>query len=271
MMQWLEVAVILIAVPAAVMTGAWWFHERTKQSGWIDVMWTSAVGLAGAGAALAGHVGAVPDRAWLYSAMAAAWGVRLALHLADRTRRAPDDPRYKKMRAKWGKESPRRMFGMLMFQAFAAAIPALAVAAAAHVSDGPISAVDIAAVVLFAVAWIGETLADAQMRAFRAQPDAHGRVMDTGLWAWSRHPNYFFEWLNWVAFALGAFAAPGWVTLLALPATILMFHLLSNVSGVPMLERQLKASKGAAWDAYAARVSRFFPWPPGNSSIADSR
>lgn len=255
-------AAIVIGVPFVILSGIWWYHEQTKKSGWIDVAWTVAVATAGVAGALAGHNGDVTDRACLYAAMAAAWGVRLAAHLAARTLNHPDDPRYAKMRHVWGKSAPVRMYGMLMIQAVAAAILAMAITAAAHASDAAIQTVDIAAAALFAVAWIGEALADAQMRAFRADPASKGKIMQSGLWAWSRHPNYFFEWLSWCAFAVGAFAGPVWAVAAALPAPVLMFHLLHNVSGVPMLEKYLRSTRGADFDRYAARISKFFPRPP---------
>ncbi len=255
-------AAIVIGVPFVILSAIWWYHEQTKKSGWIDVAWTVAVGTAGAWGAVAGHGEAIPERAWLYGAMAAAWGIRLAIHLAARTLKHPDDPRYAKMRHVWGKSAPVRMYGMLMVQAFAAAILALAITVAAHASDGPVQPVDMAAVALFAVAWIGETLADAQMRAFRADPGNKGKIMQSGLWAWSRHPNYFFEWLSWCAFAVGAFAGSPLAIVAALPAPVLMFHLLHNVSGVPMLEKYLRSTRGSEFDSYTRRVAKFFPRPP---------
>ena len=257
-----NVVLVLAGIPFVMLSLAWWFHERTKQSGWIDVIWTAAVGLAGVAGALAGHDGAPGERAMLYAGLVAVWSLRLGSHLFRRTLRVPDDPRYVKLRQVWGEKAASRMYAMLMYQAFAAAVMATAAAAAAHASDLPIGVMDTVAVLLFVAALVGETAADAQMRRFRADPANHGGVCDTGLWAWSRHPNYFFECLGWCAFAVGALAEPGLALLAALPGPILMVHLLLNVSGVPMLEKYMRATRGAAWDAYAARVSKFVPRPP---------
>lgn len=256
---------IAVAVPAAVMLLVWAFHEITHQSGWIDVAWTFAVGLAAVLGAL-WPVGEASLRQGLYAAMAAAWSLRLGAHLFGRTLGHPDDPRYAKLRTDWGAKAPLMMLGFLIIQAVVAAILAVSVVVVAHAPVEGLALADIAAFGLFLVAFVGEGVADAQMRRFKANPANRGGICDAGLWAWSRHPNYFFEWLSWCAIALGALAAPGhligWI---ALAAPILMLHLLLNVSGVPPLEEHMRATRGAAFDAYAARTSTFFPRPPKNS------
>lgn len=260
------IAAILVAVgvPTAIMIGVWWYHERTHKSGWIDVAWTFAVGLGAVGGAL-WPFEEVAARPALYAAMAAAWSLRLGWHLAQRTLGHPDDPRYAKMRKQWGASSPLKMFGLLLFQAVVAAVLAICVVlvARAPVDGGALTGADIAAAALFLAALIGEATADAQMRAFRADPANKGGICDVGLWRWSRHPNYFFEWLSWVAIAIGILATPtwgpGWI---ALAAPLMMLHLLLNMSGVPPLEAHMRRTRGSAWAAYVARTSRFVPLPP---------
>lgn len=257
--------IIAVAVPLAVMLLVWAFHEVTHQSGWIDVAWTFAVGLAAVLGAL-WPFGEASLRQGLYAAMAAAWSLRLAAHLVGRTLGHPDDPRYAKLRGDWGARAPLMMLGFLIIQAVVAAILAVSVVVVARAPVEGLALADILAFGLFLVAFVGEGVADAQMRRFKASPANRGGICDAGLWAWSRHPNYFFEWLSWCAIAIGALAAPGhligWI---ALAAPILMLHLLLNVSGVPPLEEHMRATRGAAFDAYAARVSPFFPRPPRTS------
>lgn len=256
-------AAILVAfgVPAAIMIGVWAYHELTHRSGWIDVAWTAAVGLGAIGGALWPFEG-IASRPGLYAAMAVLWSLRLGTHLARRTLGHPDDPRYARMRSEWGGRSSLMMFGLLIIQAVAAAILAVCITLVARSPAGALGPADAAATALFALAWIGEATADAQMRAFKADAMNEGRICDAGLWGWSRHPNYFFEWLSWCAIAIGALAAPGWLPgWIALAAPMMMLHLLLNVSGVPPLEEHMRRTRGAAWDAYAARVSRFVPLP----------
>ncbi len=108
----------------------------------------------------------------------------------------------------------------------------------------------------------GEALADAQLKKFRNDPANKGRVCDVGLWRWSRHPNYFFEWLGWLAYpviAISPHYAWGWVALLA-PA--FMYWILVHVTGIPPLEAQMLRSRGERYRDYQARTSAFFPLPP---------
>lgn len=261
-------AAILLAcaVPAAIMLTVWAWHEVTHESGWIDVAWTFAVGIGGVAGALWPD-GAVPGaRQLLYTAMVGAWALRLGGHLFARTLKHPDDPRYAALRAEWGARSPLMMAGLLAIQAAVAAVLAVSVVVVARAPVEAITPVDLAAAALFAIAWIGEATADAQMRHFRRDPANRGGICDVGLWAWSRHPNYFFEWLGWAAIALGLLAAPAWLPgWIALAAPLLMLHLLLNVSGVPPLEAHMRATRGSSFDRYAARVSRFLPLPPRKS------
>src|SRR6185436_17949678 len=121
---------------------------------------------------------------------------------------------------------------------------------------------DALAVGIFALALIGEAVADEQMRRFRADPSHKGQVMDRGLWAWSRHPNYFFQWLGWLAYPVIAVDLARPVSWLAFTAPVVMYGLLRHVSGVPPLESAMLASRGEKFRNYQARVSAFFPLPP---------
>ena len=130
-------------------------------------------------------------------------------------------------------------------------------------NPAPVSwAADLAAFVLIAVSVAGAGVSDQQLARFLADPAHKGRVCDRGLWAWSRHPNYFFEWLGWCAWPVFAFN-PSWsLGWLALLAPVLMYWLLVHVSGIPPLERAMLASRGDAYRAYQRQTSAFFPLPP---------
>ena len=115
---------------------------------------------------------------------------------------------------------------------------------------------------LIAMAILGAAIADRQLASFIADPANAGRVCDRGLWSWSRHPNYFFEFIGWCAWPVFAFD-PAWPAgWFALAAPAMMYWLLVHVSGIPPLERVMLASRGAAYAAYQARTSAFFPMPP---------
>lgn len=249
---------------AVAMAGAWLLQRLTRNAGWVDVVWSFALGAAGVAYALVPLDGAAPTlRQWLIAALAAAWSLRLGLHILGRTRHGVEDTRYAQFRREWGDAFERRMFGFLQIQAAAAALLALAMLLAAR-NPRPLSVMDLLGGVVLAAAVVGEAVADRQLHRFRADPANHGKICDAGLWGWSRHPNYFFEWLGWVAYPLFAIdlngAYPwGW---LALAAPVFMYWLLVHVSGIPPLEAQMLRSRGDAFRAYQHRVSPFIPRPP---------
>ena len=242
------------------MAVAWRVQRATGSSGWIDTIWSAAVGLVGIGVALAPED--APGRGKLAAALVALWSARLALHIASRTRGAPDDPRYADLARQWGADAPRRMFWFLQTQALAGFVLVAAVGLAA-VNPAPFPRLaDFLAVAILLVAVAGEALADSQLEKFRRAHRGEKLICEDGLWGWSRHPNYFFEWLGWFAYPIMAISAEnpwGW---LALGAPLLMYVLLVHVSGIPPLEAQMAASRGDAFRDLQTRVSAFFPLPP---------
>jgi steroid 5-alpha reductase family enzyme len=255
---------IVLVLMTAVMLAAWTYGLREGNGGWTDVFWTLGTGGLIVGATLFPvPPAAAPDaRQWLVAALVAVWSLRLGTYVARRVASHAEDVRYARFREDWGRSYPLKMLWVTLPQAPVTALLALSVLAAARrPGEGP-DLRDLLGAAVFAVAIAGETLADAQLKRFKADPANRGKVAETGLWAWSRHPNYFFEWLVWLALpvmALDPARPASWLTLLA-PAV--MFGLLNFVSGVPPLEQAQLRSKGDAYRAYQARVSAFFPLPP---------
>jgi steroid 5-alpha reductase family enzyme len=255
----LSVAIVL----SAGMGVAWLVAERTGRSGWIDAIWTFATGLAGIVLALL-PVSPGGLRPLLVAGLAAFWSLRLGFHIAWRTTRGGDDPRYRQLRIEWSDKASRRLFWFLQVQAAAALVLALSIAAAAHRPEVGLDIRDALGIALFAVAALGESAADRQLARFSAGPKNHSKICDVGLWRYSRHPNYFFEWLVWVSFAIVAVAPAGhypwgWF---GLAAPVLMYVLLVHVSGIPPLEAHMLRSRGGAFRLYKARVNAFWPGPP---------
>jgi steroid 5-alpha reductase family enzyme len=248
-----------------VMSAAWLVQRRTGQGGWADAFWSLGLGAAGVGVALFPIDGAAPSsRQWLAAVLIGAWGLRLGLHIAARASHEGEDARYARLRQEWGAGFQIRMFGFLMLQAGAAAFLALSILLAARNPTPGLTIQDSLATLVFISALIAEGIADRQLAAFKIDPANRGRVCDTGLWAWSRHPNYFFEWLGWCAwpiFALDLSGAWPWGWL-ALTGPAYIYWLLTQVSGVPLLEAHMRRSRPEAFAAYAARTSAFFPRPP---------
>jgi steroid 5-alpha reductase family enzyme len=192
------------------------------------------------------------------------WGLRLGLHIAKRAATEDEDARYARLRQSWGSRFQTRMFGFLMLQAGAAAFLNLSVLLAARNPTPALGVQDGLAALIFVAALVGEGVSDRQLAAFKAEPANRGLVCDRGLWAWSRHPNYFFEWLGWCAWPVFAIAFGGdwpwgW---LATTGPAYIYWLLTRVSGVPLLEDHMRRSRPDAFAAYAARTSTFFPRPP---------
>jgi len=260
-MSWLAVVAVTGGLSLA-MAGAWLVQRRTRNAGWVDVVWTFALGAAGMIYALvpAAGVSGPTARQWLVAALVLAWSLRLGVHLAGRTRHGPEDRRYAQFREDWGGAYEPRMFGLLQVQAAAAAVLSVSMLLAAR-NPAPLGVKDLGALAILVVAVCGAGLADAQLERFRRAPENRGRVCSHGLWRWSRHPNYVFEWLGWFAYPALAIDVHGQYPLgwLALSGPAFMYILLVHVSGIPPLERQMLKTRGAAYRDYQARTGAFFP------------
>jgi len=254
----------LIAVALSIaMAGAWAIVRKPGRSGWTDVIWSYAIGLAGVVASLAPVGGPPTTRQYLVAALVAAWSLRLGTHIAVRTKGGGDDPRYAELRREWDAHFALRLFGFLQIQAAAALLLTISVLLAARNPAPAIGWSDIAGALVLAVAVIGESIADLQLRSFRGNPVNRRRICDAGLWGLSRHPNYFFEWLGWVAYpiiAIGPVGGFGWGWL-ALSGPLFMYWLLVHVSGVPPLEQHMLRSRGDAFRDTQRRIRAFWPFP----------
>jgi steroid 5-alpha reductase family enzyme len=267
----------LAACLSATMIGAWLIAILTGRSGWIDAIWSFATGAFGAAAAMIPLANSqISMRQVLVAILALFWSLRLGLHISIRTARGGDDPRYTQLREEWGGSFKRRLFWFLQIQALAAFALALSIMLAAHNPAPGLGIADWTGFAVLIVAIVGETIADRQLSAFRSNPANKGKVCDVGLWGISRHPNYFFEWLGWLAYAIVAIdlagAYPwGW---LAIAGPLLMYWLLVHASGIPPLEAHMLRSRGKAFRDYQRRVNPFWPGPQhavDTSNHGDSR
>jgi steroid 5-alpha reductase family enzyme len=239
------------------MLALWLVQLRTRDAGIVDVGWAACLGVSAAFCALTGA--GDPYRRLIIGAMGAVWGIRLAAHLLfDRVLRGPEDGRYQMMREKLGR-STQPVF-LVFFGAQALLVVILSapfVLAASDPRAGP-SALDRLGMGIWFAGLMGESVADAQLKAFKRRPGAKGRVCDVGLWRFSRHPNYFFEWLMWIGYATVASAAStGWLAWSA-PALILLFVL--KITGIPPTEARALRSRPGAYRRYQQTTSAFFPW-----------
>ncbi len=258
-------AFVAIAVALSViMAGAWFVQQRTGNSGWVDTVWTFGLGLVGVVGALAPiDTAGWQPRQFIVAAFAAIWAARLGIHIATRTRKITDDPRYADLIKGWGRDAPRRMFILLQQQALVSIPLGYAMFVAAHRPQPGFTTRDALAILVMATAVIGEGVADRQLQNFKSDPANKGGINDIGLWRFSRHPNYFFETFGWLAYPLLAIDLSGsypwgWIALLA-PAC--MYWLLVYVSGIPPLEKHMLRTRGDKFRAYQRRTNAFFPGP----------
>jgi steroid 5-alpha reductase family enzyme len=255
-----------VLVAMALIMGVGWVVQRAaKNGGWTDAFWTFGTGATLALAALI-PLGAAPGLAWrrvFVGAMVAIWSLRLGIYIARRVARSPEeDARYAAFRRDWGADFQKRMVGLMLVQAPVSALLSLSPVLAARTPRAGIGFQDVLGLIVFAGALWGEGVADGQMHAFRADPANRGKVCDTGLWSWSRHPNYFFEAAIWVAYPVIALDLARPFTWLSLIAPVIMFLTVRFASGVPPLEEAMLKSRGEAYRAYQQRVSVFIPRPP---------
>lgn len=254
-----------VAILCAFMLMAWVVEQRSGNAGWVDTFWSFGMGAAAVIGSLAALAAGAGLRAVLVAVLVAAWSIRLGSHVALRSAAVNDDPRYAKLRKQWGTQAPAMMFKFLQVQAFFGALLVMSVIVAAWNPSQQFRLQDALAILVLVIAVAGEALADWQLRRFRANPANRGCICEEGMWRYSRHPNYFFEWMVWLAWPIFAIDFTGgyhW-GLFALIAPVCMYWLLNSVSGIPPLEDVMSEKYGARYREYQQRTSAFFPMPPG--------
>ena len=245
-------AIILLLV----FTATWLVQLRTKNAAIVDPIWSLSFPL------LAVVYFLMSDRTQmklLFVAMIVIWGMRLGLHLLMRVlKEQHEDVRYAALRKEWGDRQNILMLRFYYFQAILAMVLSIPFALVMNASL-LISSFEIAGVVIWIIAVAGESTADAQLKAFKEDPANKGKVCDRGLWYYSRHPNYFFEWLIWVSFFVFSLGSPYGYTSIICPT--LMLYFLTKVTGIPYTEIQSVRSKGQAYIEYQRTTSAFIPLP----------
>ena len=249
----LVVTLASLGVAAVAMVVTALVARRIGRVNVVDVTWGLALVVVAVVCALFAGTG----QSWLLAALVAAWGLRLSWHIWRRSRGHGEDPRYAAMLGDGGfAAAVRKVF---VIQGVAVWFVSWPLQAAAVCSLRWPWLVGVG-VVVWAVGVLFEAVGDAQLAAYKRDPD-RGPVMDRGLWAWTRHPNYFGDacvwWGLWLA---GGLAHGWWAGLLSLPAPIAMTYFLAWKTGAKLLEQTMMKRPG--YPEYAARTSMFFPLPP---------
>jgi steroid 5-alpha reductase family enzyme len=261
----LLVSIVAVAALMAIVMGV---SIRAKDHSLIDIFWGPAFVLVAVVSYLlsAGSAGD-STRRLVVLVLTAVWGLRLGLHIGRRNRGHGEDPRYTAlMRHQTGSlvgYLVRKVYGL---QGLLVVVVSLPVQVAMYEST-PLGLLGGLGIVVWLVGFVFEAVGDQQLARFKADPANEGRIMDRGLWAWTRHPNYFGDSCVWAGLFLLALGSP--VGLLTVVSPIVMTLLLVSYSGKALLEKGMRRKRGAAYDDYIERTSGFFPRPPRRPARTD--
>ncbi len=242
-----------------LMTLLWLVSLALKNSSIVDIFW-------GAGFVVANWVAfaltpnGMGARNWIIAILVTVWGLRLSLYILSRNWGKPEDFRYRAWRkqagASWWWRSFFKVFLLQAVLLWLIAAPLAAAQTGAH--PNALTIFDFVAIPVWLVGFYFEAAGDWQLSRFRADPANKGKVMSTGVWRYTRHPNYFGDATQWWAFFLVAIGAGGWWTIFS---PVIMTLLLLRVSGATLLEKSLKKTK-PGYAEYIATTSEFVPWFP---------
>ncbi len=247
---------IAMVVPMAVL---WGLHLWVRNASIADVGF--CVGLISAVLWYAQSASGEPERKILLVLMACLYAGRLGLFiLLNRIVGKAEDARYQRLRKPWGTTEGIKMFGYFQLQAIAVAAFSLPFLVVIQNPRPPFGLEELAGFSVWLLAVAGEAIADWQLAGFRSKPWNKDRVCREGLWHYSRHPNYFFEWLHWWAYVVMAIGAPGWP--LTLIGPVGMGWALLKISGIPLTEQQALNTRGEEYREYQQTTNAFLPWKP---------
>ncbi len=248
---------VLIALAGALAFGlAGWLVSLAKNNvSIVDAMWSLMFVVSAL--VYTGQVGVAGPRTWLVLALLLIWAARLSGYITWRNWGEEEDYRYQQIRKNnspnFAFKSLYIVFGLQALLAWFVSLPVLA----ASSDSAPLAWLDVVGVALWLVGFVFESVGDFQLARFRAQPSNRGKVMQSGLWRYTRHPNYFGDFCVWWGFYLIALSAGAWWTLLS---PLLMSFLLLKVSGVAMLEKTI-TERRPEYAGYIAATNAFFPGP----------
>jgi steroid 5-alpha reductase family enzyme len=247
------------AATVGVMAGLWAVQLLYRNASIADVGWCA--GLIAAVCWYAAQASGDPERKALAVVMVSVYAGRLGLYLlCDRIIGKAEDARYRRLRTEWGRAESLKMFGYFQLQAGAVALFSLPFLAIIQNPRPPFGLVELVGMIVWIIAVGGEAVADSQLARFRSDPANRTRVLRNGFWRYSRHPNYFFEWLHWWAYVVMTIGSPGW--LLTWLAPLGMGWTLLKVTGIPPAEQEAVERRGEEYRIYQETTSAFVPWFP---------
>jgi steroid 5-alpha reductase family enzyme len=253
----LHLALTGMAIVAAMMFALWLIHLLIRNAGIADVGWALALTILAMYYAIEGP-GYYP-RKWAMASMAGFWGLRLAVYLfSSRVIGKPEEGRYVQLRREWKTHLALRFLFFFEFQALLTVVLSLPFLVASLNPRAPLGKSEKIGAAIWLVSICGEAIADYQLNRFRKNPENRGKTYRRGLWGYSRHPNYFFEWMIWVGYAAFALGSPwGWLGLIS---PVLMLYFLLGTTGIAATEAQALRTRGLEYRAYQRTTSTFIPW-----------
>lgn len=234
----------------------WILQLIKKDAGWVDVGWTSGVAILAV--LVVCNQNPIQIRSILIGLFISIWAIRLVLYIIkDRLNSNDEDSRYQSLRKYFGRNAAIGFFFFFTLQSFLVVLFVIPLLPSIHskIAFGQLS--DYIGIIVWTIAMIGEWLADYQLTKFRRNPLNKNKVCRNGLWQYSRHPNYFFEWLQWIAFVIFSYGAEGaWLSLVG---PFFMYVFLMKITGIPHIERVSIEKRGQAYIEYQKEVPIFFP------------
>jgi steroid 5-alpha reductase family enzyme len=201
----------------------------------------------------------IAARSFITTVLIGIWGVRLSSHIYKRNRGKPEDPRYQRWRKEWGRHAVIRAFlQIFLLQGMLLLIISIPVVVLISSGKVPLGWLDAFGILIWLTGFLFEAIGDSQLSQFKKNPENRGRIMDQGLWQYTRHPNYFGEVLLWWGIYAMVLSVPlGWATI---AGPLLITVLILKVSGITLLEERYEGN--TAYQEYKRRTSAFFPFPP---------
>ena len=243
----------------------WWIAYQIQKTSVIDIFWSLFVLFSAIFYFYLFSPGT--SISWVYLILVSLWSLRLAGYIYFRSLEKGEDERYKTLREGWGNSERRKMLLFYFKQGLAAwffGLPFFIMFA------NPIDTFGVwqfLGIILWIIAFYGETTSDLKLMAFKSHAWSKSRVCRAGMWKYSRHPNYFFEWLNWVAFAWLVF--PHFAGFWAIACPVLMYYFLNHISGIPLSEDRALESRSREYIEYQRITPPFFPGTPKKSDYFD--
>lgn len=250
--------VVAVIILLALFLATWRLSVKLDNYSFVDVTWSLSFAPVAVCHALAGQ-GWLPRRAAI-AVLVAAWSLRLGVYLWRRvaSHHPKEDARYAVLRQKWADDPPRAFLGFFLVQGVLVWLLMLPVSLIASRTEAGFGWLEGAGLTVWALALIGEGIADAQLARFKRGNHDPMAVCETGLWRYSRHPNYFFQSLLWWGLFLMALPAPwGWTAIIA---PLAMLHFLLKVTGIPLTEKLALEKRGESYREYQRTTSAFVPW-----------